>query len=143
MTKVKFVLDTNLLLSAALFKNSLARKAFDIVVTSESEIILSTPVLEELTDVLSRSRFDRYVSIEIRNQFLGDFLELIEMVDITRTITDCRDPKDNKFLELATSGHAQFILTNDKDLLVLNPYESISIVEPVDFLAMRRDRIEN
>ena len=50
------------------------------------------------------------------------------MVDITKTITDCRDSKDNKFLELATSGHAQFILTNDKDLLVLNPYENISIV---------------
>ena len=123
MTQVRFVLDTNVLLSAALFKNSLARKAFDVVVTSASEIILSIPVLEELTDVLSRSRFDRYVSIEIRNQFLADFLELVEMVDITRT--------------------AQFILTNDKDLLVLNPYESISIVEPVYFLAMRLDRIEN
>ena len=65
------------------------------------------------------------------------------MVDITKTITDCRDSKDSKFLELATSGHAQFILTNDKDLLVLNPYESISIVEPAYFLAMRLDRIEN
>ena len=53
MTQVRFVLDTNVLLSAALFKNSLVRKAFDIVVTSESEIILSIPVLEELTDVLS------------------------------------------------------------------------------------------
>ncbi|MCY7406027.1 MAG: putative toxin-antitoxin system toxin component, PIN family [Alkalinema sp. CAN_BIN05] len=135
MNNVRVVLDTNLLLSASLFKTSLARKAFDAVVTSESEIILSKAVLEELTDVFNLLRFDRYVSVERRNQFLADFLELVEMVEITKTIVDCRDPKDNKFLKLAISGYANYILTNDKDLFVLNPYENITIATPIDFIA--------
>jgi len=141
MTKVRFVLDTNLLLSAALFRTSLARKVFDAVISSDSEIILSQSVLEEVTDVFNRSRFDRYVPIEMRNQFLADFLELVEMVEITKTIVECRDPKDNKFLELAISGYANYILTNDKDLLVLNPYENVTIVTPLDFLAVAQTKI--
>ncbi len=134
MNSVKFVLDTNLLLSSALFKTSLARKAFNTVVAYEGEIILSQPVLDELNDVFSRSRFDRYLVQEARQKFLDDFLELAGMIEVTTTIADCRDPKDNKFLELAISGNANYILTNDKDLLVLNPYQAIKIITPADFL---------
>ena len=56
-------------------------------------------------------------------------------------ITDCRDPKDNKFLELAVSANASCIITGDKDLLILNPclpnrqaFRSIPILNAVDFL---------
>jgi uncharacterized protein len=86
MNSVKFVLDTNLLLSSALFKTSLARKAFNAVVASEGEIILSQAVLGELNDVFSRSRFDRYLVPEARQKFLNDFLELADMIEVTTTI---------------------------------------------------------
>ena len=135
MNNVKFVLDTNLSLSSALFKTSLARKAFNAVVSSEGEIILSQPVLDEINDVFSRSRFDRYLLPEARQNFLNDFLELADIIEVTVTIADFQDPKDNKFLELAISGNANYILTNDKDLLVLNPYQSITVITPADFLA--------
>ena len=135
MNNVKFVLDTNLLLSSALFKIPLARQALNAVVAFEGEIILSQPVLDEINDVFSRSRFDRYLLPEARQNFLNDFLELADIIEVTVTIADCRDPKDNKFLELAISGKANYILTNDKDLLVLNPYQSITVITPSDFLA--------
>jgi putative PIN family toxin of toxin-antitoxin system len=135
MSEVRFVLDTNVLLSAALFKQSLSRQAFDAVVMSDGAILLSEPVLAELSDVFSRSRFDRYVSIESRNQFLVELLEIVEMIEIVNSITVCRDPKDDKFLELAIDGNANCLLSSDKDLLVLHPFREIKILTPADFLA--------
>ncbi|KAM3115216.1 putative toxin-antitoxin system toxin component, PIN family [Phormidesmis sp. 146-33] len=138
MSEDRFVLDTNVLLSAALFKRSLARQAFDTVVTSgviSGTILLSEPVLAELNDVFSRSRFDRYVSIESRNQFLIELLEIVEMIEIVDSITVCRDSKDDKFLELAISGNAGYLLSNDKDLLILHPFRDLKILSPADFLA--------
>jgi putative PIN family toxin of toxin-antitoxin system len=50
------------------------------------------------------------------------------------SFTDCRDTKDNKFLELAVSANASCIITGDKDLLVLNPFRGIPILNAADFL---------
>ena len=58
------------------------------------------PVLLELNDVLARKQFDRYVPIEKRKEFLAALVKQVEFVEITEEITDCRDPADNKFLEL-------------------------------------------
>ena len=52
----------------------------------------------------------------------------------TEIITDCRDPKDNKFLELAVAANASCIITGDKDLLVLHPFRNIPILNAVDFI---------
>jgi predicted nucleic acid-binding protein len=50
------------------------------------------------------------------------------------SIDACRDPKDNKFLELAVEAGAACIITGDKDLLVLNPFRNIPIFTPAEFL---------
>lgn len=57
-----------------------------------------------------------------------------EFIDIIEEIKECRDEKDNKFLELAISGNADFIITGDNDLLVLNPFRTIQIITPKSFL---------
>ena len=67
-------------------------------------------------------------------RFLVALLKEAEMVEITETITDCRDAKDNKFLELAVSGKADCIVSGDADLLVLNPFREIPILTPREFL---------
>lgn len=67
-------------------------------------------------------------------RFMVSFLKVAEMVEIDEAITICRDPKDNKLLELAVSGNANFLVTGDKDLLVLNPFRGIEIIVPRDFL---------
>jgi uncharacterized protein len=57
------------------------------------------------------------------------------IVEVTEVVTDCRDSKDNKFLELAVSGGAQSIISGDADLLVLDPFRGISIVTPQVFVS--------
>ncbi len=55
---------------------------------------------------------------------------------MTTKVSVCRDPKDGKLLELAIDGRADLIITGDKDLLVLNPFEGVPIVTPMDYLAL-------
>lgn len=129
----RFVLDTNVIVSALLMKKSVARDALDRA-RAEGEILLSLTVIEELHDVLSRPAFDRYIDEENRLRFLSLFIKEATLVEISEQIQECRDPKDDKFLELAVNGNATLIISGDKDLQVLNPFRNISIFSPREFL---------
>jgi predicted nucleic acid-binding protein len=63
-----------------------------------------------------------------------------ELVTITARIAACRDPTDDKFLELAVNGHADLIVSGDADLLALNPFRGIPIVTPATFLVQEAAR---
>ena len=134
---IKVVFDTNTLVSAALSKQSVSRKAFEKAVDLGG-ILASLETIQELNEVLFRSKFDKYVSVEERQLFSINYLAVVKVLPIKMKLNDCRDPKDNKFLELALTGSAEFIVTGDADLLVLHPYRSIHIVSSSVFL----DRIE-
>jgi uncharacterized protein len=134
-TSKRFVLDTNTIVSALLVGNSLPRQALDYAFDHGS-VLVSTPTLAELADVLSRTRFDRYVTLERRLQFLAAYTQNTALISITEIITDCRDPKDNKFLEVAVCGSADVIITGDRDLLDLHPYRGIMIMAPRNVLMM-------
>lgn len=67
-------------------------------------------------------------------RFLTVLVHAAELVTVTQTCTESRDPKDNKFLELALDGCAACIVSGDPDLLVLHPFRGISIIAPRDFL---------
>ena len=129
----RFVLDTNIIVSAVLLRASLPRQAFDRAFDT-GLVLVSDATVAELTDVLQRSRFERYVREEERLHFLATFLRDTTLISITETISDCRDPKDNKFLEVAVSGAAAYIVTGDQDLLDLHPYRGITIITPRDFV---------
>jgi len=131
---MRVVIDTNVLIGAFLFRNSKSRRAYDFAL-ERGKVLLSFPTFDELTDVLYREKFDKYITDEERSQLIEEYINIAELTLIDTTITDCRDPKDHKFLELAVSGKADYIVTGDKDLLVLNPYRSILILTPEDFLA--------
>ena len=88
----------------------------------------------ELADVLSRAKFDRYVSINERQEFLRLFDRITDRVEVVRVIRACRDQRDDKFLELAVEGTADLLVTGDTDLLALDPFQGISIVTPGRFL---------
>ena len=91
-------------------------------------------VAEEIAEVLRRSKFDRYVKRKTREEFLRAFILEAVFVEIIKTIQVCRDPKDNKFLELAVNGNTSHLITGDEDLLTLNPFQGISILTPNQFL---------
>ena len=129
------VLDTNTTLSAALFPKSISRQAFNKAYDN-FQIICSEQTWSELLEVVNRPKFDKYVSHRERLYFIEGFRKKAVFIKTTETITDCRDPKDNKFLELAVASDAQFIITGDDDLLVLNPYRGIIILKSGDFLTL-------
>ncbi len=133
MNNFRIVIDTNVVVSALIFASSSSMKAFTLA-KLRGTILVSNDVLSELTNVLSRSKFDRYITSEIREDFLASLMLEAEIVPITEKITACRDPKDNKFLELAISGYADYLITGDQDLLVLHPFRNLQIITVSNFL---------
>jgi uncharacterized protein len=85
--------------------------------------------------VLSRKKFDNYVSLEDRQKFILYLKNLAEIIDVVNHVQVCRDTKDDKFISLAIAGNANLIITGDEDLLVIKCYQSIPILSPKDFLA--------
>ena len=128
-----FVIDTNTLISAFIFKNSNSRKAFEKA-TKDGKVCSSLKTYNEFNEVLLRPKFDKYISPEEKLLALKQFKELEIFFEISEIISECRDPKDNKFLELAISANASCIITGDKDLLVLHPFRGIPILNAVDFI---------
>lgn len=96
---------------------------------------MSDETAKEVRDVLARAGFDRHATLEVREEFLRDLMLDVEMVPIAETVRVCRDPKDDKILELAVNGRADYIVTGDDDLLVMNPFRGIAIIRPAEFLA--------
>jgi putative PIN family toxin of toxin-antitoxin system len=131
--KGRFVFDTNVIVSALLIKKSVARRALDKG-RETGKILLSLETIEELHDVLSRTAFDRYIDEEDRIKFLAFLVREANLVEITERIEQCRDPKDDKFLELAVNGKADSIVSGDEDLRVLSPFREIPILSPREFL---------
>lgn len=130
---LRFVIDTNTLVSRMLMPESIPAKAVSYSLEN-GKILISDDTLMEIGEVLSREKFDRYVSIEDRQEFIRLLARISENVEIIRRVKACRDPKDDKFLELAVNGDADTIITGDKDLLVLNPFENIRIIKPADII---------
>ncbi|ODS31266.1 MAG: hypothetical protein SCARUB_03611 [Candidatus Scalindua rubra] len=131
--KARYVFDTNVIVSALLFEQGNPGQAF-YKALDETEILLSEEVVREINDVLSRERFDRYVAWKEREQFLQLLIRETTLVKITEEIQECRDPKDDKFLELAVSGGASHLITGNPDLLALDPFRGIRILTPKQFL---------
>ncbi|HBK97964.1 MAG TPA: putative toxin-antitoxin system toxin component, PIN family [Microcoleaceae bacterium UBA10368] len=129
----RFVVDTNVLISALLFNNSVPFRAIELA-EKQGIILYSEATLNELEQVLNRKKFNKYLSLEDRQVFLLKFISASELVSITEKIAVCRDEKDHKFLELAVSGNANVIVTGDLDLLVLNPFQSVEIITPDIFI---------
>ncbi|WP_218586292.1 putative toxin-antitoxin system toxin component, PIN family [Acerihabitans arboris] len=94
---------------------------------------MSEETLTELSEALARSNFDRYVSREDRQNFLRLLGGIVRVIPITQRIAACRDPKDDKFLDVALNGEVQLILSGDDDLLVLLAFYGI------EFLKKARD----
>jgi putative PIN family toxin of toxin-antitoxin system len=134
---LRFVLDTNVVVSALLLANSIPRQAFDKAL-EQGTILISVPVILELADVLSRKKLNKYLLEDERMRFLIGLLKETELIDTTEPIAICRDPNDDKFLELAVDGNADYIVTGDADLLVLHPFRGIQILTPKDFLLTLR-----
>ncbi len=129
----RIVVDTNLLVSRLLLPDSTSGEAVRMA-ERDGLVLASRATLDELADVLGRRKLDRYVSIEQRQEYVRLLLRTVEVVTIRHRVRLCRDPRDDKFLELALSGEADLILTGDRDLLALNPFRGIGIVTAGEYV---------
>ena len=133
MTKIKAVIDTNIFVRA-LIGSPANERIYTAFASNGFRLFLSKEMLEELVSVLSRPR------LGIAFEDIKALLHLIKLkaiiIEATAAIKACRDPSDDMILKTAISAKANVIVTNDNDLLVLNPFQNVSIVNPHQFLKM-------
>lgn len=84
-----------------------------------------------------------YVTSEEREKFLEALVERAVLVEITENVQECRDPKDDKVLELALNGEAQYIISGDRDLLVLHPFRDVVVITADEFLKLGLPPVNN
>ena len=134
MARERGVLDTNVLISGNLSSKGNPALALEKAIT-DGQLLASTATLRELMEKLLSAKFDRYVSREARDALLVRLAPLVEIVEIVQTVQASRDPKDDKFLEVAVNGRADVLVTGDGDLLELNPFRGIAILTPAAYLS--------
>jgi putative PIN family toxin of toxin-antitoxin system len=127
------VFDTNSLISALLVRTSITREAFDKAL-DHYQILVSEATMEEFDDVAGREKFTSYLEEGERERFEELLYREATYVSVDVTITESRDPDDDKFLELAVAGEANIIVSGDSDLLTLDPFRDIRIVSPGTFV---------
>jgi len=129
---MRVVIDTGVLISAAIKAQTVPSVAVYRAV--QRDVVLKSDMTEaELREVITRPYLARLIAPTARVR-LTDLMESAELVPVTERIAACRDPKDDKFLELAVNGQADLIMSGDADLLVLNPFRTIPIITPAAFV---------
>ena len=129
---MRVVVDTNVFISAVLKGRS--PPSDTVHLAAERDLLLKSATTEqELLITLARPRLAPLIPQRFL-AWLQDVLAAAELVPITERIVACRDPKDDKFLELAVNGHADIVVSGDADLLALNPFRGIPIVTPATFV---------
>lgn len=129
----RLVVDTNVFASAIIFPRSVPRQVVDHAL-DHGVVIFSEATMSELAEVLSRSKFDSFVSRAERELFLAQIESAAEFVPVIQLVRACRDPKDDKFLEVALNGRADAIITGDADLLEMHPWRDVAILSPAEYL---------
>lgn len=135
-TGQRVVVDTNVFVSGLLRESSVPGQAA-AKARHDATILVSQATMQELADVLAEAKFDRYVTIEQRVRFVRLIANLAEFVPIIHQIRECRDPTDDKFLEVALNGRGDVIITGDAHLLKMNPWRDVAILSPLQFLNSR------
>jgi putative PIN family toxin of toxin-antitoxin system len=136
MLALRLVIDTNVLISAALKPDGLQRTTFLLAITKPGRLYVSTPILEEYADVLSRPE------LSIRRGLRLQLLQLLKnhshLVVPLRKIEVTSDPDDNIFIECAEAARADFLITGNrkhfpafwKSTKIVTPREFVSLVAP-------------
>ena len=136
MPERRWVLDTNTLVSRLLLPGGTAARAVDHALALGVPLV-SDDTLAELAEVLSRPKFDRWVSVAERQRFIQLLGGVARRIVVTHRVRACRDPRDDKFLHVALNGGAEAIVTGDSDLLVLDPFHGVRMLKPAEFLVLR------
>jgi putative PIN family toxin of toxin-antitoxin system len=129
----RVVIDTNIYVSRLIREQSIPGQAVGRA-WREAVTLTSTAILEELRTVLRRPKFARYIQPEKIDPYIEKVGEFGLVLVNSPRIRACRDPRDDKFLEVAVDGRADLLVTGDRDLLDLNPFRRVEILTPAEYL---------
>ena len=127
------VFDASTIVGAALKRDSVPERAL-LLARKSATICLSAAVEAEIREVLRRPKFHKHISDQTRERILDVVAAAALVVEPGEAVTDCRDRKDNIYLELALAANATAIVSSDNDLLSLDPWRGIRIVSPSEYL---------
>lgn len=134
MKKIRVILDTNVLISGIYWGGN-PGKIISLWLKEQIVLCFSPETLAEFINKLAGK-------FQMPPHLLNQWQELFEEQGLlflpSQTMTLCHDKKDNMFLELALASEADFLITGDKDLLVLKGFHQTKIIKPRDFLNYRR-----
>ncbi|MCD7098538.1 putative toxin-antitoxin system toxin component, PIN family [Stenotrophomonas sp. MMGLT7] len=131
----RVVIDTNVLISAALSARSAPARIVDCLL-QHATLVFSRPTFDELETRLWRPKFDRYLDIERRQRLLHDLAAIAEWVTLPDPAGAAysRDPDDDVFIHTALHGKAQWLVSGDRDLLELPLGPGLEILSPAQAL---------
>ncbi|GGZ64977.1 putative toxin-antitoxin system toxin component, PIN family [Mesonia mobilis] len=132
MKNKKIILDTNLWISFLISKKF--NQIDKLIENKEITIIFSDELIEEFIDVVSRPKFKKYFSKKDIKKVLEYFDQFGELTNVKSNIQICRDEKDNFLLNLSVDSDADYLISGDKDLLVLEKIEETKIMTFADFI---------
>jgi putative PIN family toxin of toxin-antitoxin system len=136
MIALRLVIDTNILVSAALKPEGLQRTVLVLAMTRPARLYISQAILAEYREVLARREFK--IRRGLRQQLLQLIKNRAQLVDPVRALQVTKDPDDNRFLECADAARADYLITGNqrhfprfwKKTKVITSREFISIVAP-------------
>ena len=134
---MRAVIDTGVLVSALIRRHGTTGDVLQALRDGRFIAIFTADILLEIIEVLARPSMR--LKYHIESDDISAIINLLrlrgQVVTVTRKISSCRDPKDDKFLEAALAGHVDCVVSGNADLLVLTPFEEIAILRPFEFLA--------
>ncbi len=133
------VFDASTLVSASIGRGSMPDRAVRHAFAAE-HVAVSEATMAELLAVLARPRLARFIDPELRDELLLLLDTYGVFFTPSERVTDCRDRKDDKYLELALAAAAWAIVSGDDDLLVLHPWRGVRILRPAAYLAEAEGR---
>lgn len=135
---IKIVIDTNIWIRFLLGRD--LDPLVNALKAEKIEIFFSNDLHDELFEVMSRPKFKGKIQDSQKTEILEITRKNVKTIIPSSINEDCRDPKDNFLLDLAVSANADYLVTGDLDLLALNPFRGVRIVEPPEFERMLREK---
>lgn len=135
---LKLVIDTNVLISAALSAQGAPAQLLRRVL-QDHRLVFSQATFEELHTRLYRPKFDRYLTLELRQRLLHDFNACAHWVEPAAHPGYCRAPDDDKFIATALQAQADVLVSGDKDLLEAPPVPGLRVLTPAQCLELLSD----
>jgi putative PIN family toxin of toxin-antitoxin system len=127
VTSLKLVIDTNILISAALSAQGAPAKLL-LCALARHRLVFSQTTFDELRTRIYRPKFDRYISLDDRERLLRDFNACAVWVEPGEPGQYCRDRDDDHFIEVALKAQADYLVSGDKDLLEAPPVQGLRVL---------------